>query len=230
MMLKQAILILSLFALVACATPQANYVPQVSYVSLPPVNTVSQVGLGEFMLQQGYYSETDSIRVSQDIQVGGMIASYTIGSGIYLKQGNSERYEYYRIGGAPNAGVVTKSALADPFQTVAVSRDSQICVVSVFNAAICDSSENFSREKTQAIDLQRFQQILIYNGRSGNTISIGYRELSNNVARPAFSNEVTYDLNESMIIGYQSARIRILEATNTFIRYEVLENFNQTGL
>jgi len=42
---------LALSALAACASPQSNYIPQVSYLSIPPLNTVNQVGLGEFMIQ-----------------------------------------------------------------------------------------------------------------------------------------------------------------------------------
>jgi hypothetical protein len=71
-----------------------------------------------------------------------------------------------------------------------------------------------------------FQQTLIYTGREGNIIRASYREFSGNLARPAFTVDVTYDLNDSDIIAFRGARLQILEATNTSITYKVLSNFN----
>ena len=71
-----------------------------------------------------------------------------------------------------------------------------------------------------------FQQTLIYSGRVGDKVNIGYREFSSNVARPAFNNDVEYDLSESDTIGYRGAELQILEATNRSITYRVIRNFN----
>ena len=71
-----------------------------------------------------------------------------------------------------------------------------------------------------------FQRTLIYLGKTGNLLKFGYRETSNGYARPAFSNEISYDLNESNIIGYQKAKLQVIEATNTTIRYKVLSYFD----
>ena len=72
-----------------------------------------------------------------------------------------------------------------------------------------------------------FQQTLIYSGRVGDKINVGYREFSNSMARPAFNNDVEYDLSESRIIGYKGARLEIIKATNESIKYRVLNNFNK---
>jgi len=56
---------------------------------------------------------------------------------------------------------------------------------------------------------------------------VGYREFSNNLARPAFNNTVEYDLTDSKIIGYRGARIEVIEATNEFRKYKVIQNFNK---
>ena len=69
---------------------------------------------------------------------------------------------------------------------------------------------------------------LIYNGRIENQIKFIYREFSNEgFSRPAFSQEIQYDLNESNVIGFKGARIRILKATNREIEYEVLAHFDR---
>ena len=44
-------------------------------------------------------------------------------------------------------------------------------------------------------------------------------------ARPAFNQDVQYDLSEGKTIGFKGARVEIVEATNTNIRYRVLAHF-----
>jgi len=69
-----------------------------------------------------------------------------------------------------------------------------------------------------------FTQQLIYSGKSGNIIRITYREFSNNLARPAFSQDLTYDLSESKRITFRNTVIEVKEATNSFITFVVLES------
>jgi hypothetical protein len=52
-----------------------------------------------------------------------------------------------------------------------------------------------------------------------------YREYARDTARPAFSQEVEYDLSEGNVIGFKGARVEVLEATNFFTRYKVLVHF-----
>lgn len=66
---------------------------------------------------------------------------------------------------------------------------------------------------------------LVYNGRVGDNVKFIYREFSDDLVRPAFVQEVQYDLSESEIVGFKSLRMKILSASNTSITYELLENF-----
>lgn len=77
---------------------------------------------------------------------------------------------------------------------------------------------------------------LIYGGISNNTITLLYRELQLNnsrsndyisgytgyLARPAFSQEIKYDLSQGSTIGYREARFQVIKATNTDIRVKIL--------
>lgn len=85
----------------------------------------------------------------------------------------------------------------------------------------------FEKRKRPLASNDSFQQTLIYSGKVGDKINIGYREFSGNLARPAFNNNVEYDLSDSMLIAYKGARIEVLEANNQFIKYRVIENFNK---
>jgi len=86
---------------------------------------------------------------------------------------------------------------------------------------------DYEKKKYPVASPDSFQQTLIYSGKVGNKINIGYREFSGSLARPAFNNEVEYDLSESKVIGYKAARIEVIEATNQSIKYKVIQNFNR---
>ena len=72
-----------------------------------------------------------------------------------------------------------------------------------------------------------FKQDFIYNGKVGNAIKFTYREYANDLARPAFTQDLQYDLKESNIIGFRGLRIEILSATNTKIQYKVLSYYTE---
>lgn len=224
-MLKKIILISLIALLSSCAgAPRQNYMPKTTAVSEPPLGSTNTTQVGDVMLKQGKYTEHDAIFVNQQISAG----PYTIYPGLYLKTGENESVESYSPGGN-NAGRVEKSPLADSWSSVIIKKSSspQICVLTVYGTALttCSSAAAVQRKKTNGYSEDSFQQTLIYSGKIGNKINIGYRESSNNYARPAFNNDVEYDLAESNMIGYKGALLKILEATNQHIKYQVINNF-----
>jgi hypothetical protein len=99
-----------------------------------------------------------------------------------------------------------------------------ICVLVSGNPEICGNAK-IKRNKEDIYSDGSFRKTLIYNGRVGNNLKVGYREFINNMARQAFSNEVIYDLSDSNIIGYAGVRIEVIDASNTEIKYKVIKNF-----
>jgi hypothetical protein len=65
------------------------------------------------------------------------------------------------------------------------------------------------------------KQELIYNGKSKDTLKIAYREFKNDFTRPAFYQDLSYDMSESKEIGFRGMVIDILEATNSYVRFIV---------
>jgi hypothetical protein len=208
----------------ACAAPVYNYQPQSMAISEPPIGTVNTSTVGDVMLRQGKYKEHDAIFVGSQANAGW---AYTLYPGYYLKQGENDGSEFFYPGGGDEAGRVGKSWIADPWKSVMTKKDStDLCMVTVLNAYACSSGQQFEKRKKPVLSQDSFQQTLIYSGRVGNKINIGYREFSNSLARPAFNNNVEYDLSESNLIGYKGAQLEIIEATNQLIKYKVLRNFN----
>lgn len=210
----------------ACATTNTNYRPEAINISEPPLGSIVVAEVGSTMIKQGKYVESDAIYLRSPFKVG-LLGAYSFGSGYYLKEGHNAKNEFYQPEPGPEGGRVEKAALADPYKTMLVEKSRPtICGVTVFNVKVCRDNVDFERVRRPTLMADGFQQTLIYSGRIGSKINIAYREFSNDIARPAFNNDVEYDLSESMIIGYKGAEIEIVEATNRVIKYRVIRNFN----
>lgn len=210
-------------------TPKYNYIPEVTEISEPALNTVTTVYVGDSLVRQGKFSVHDAIYIRQDVKIG-TVGSYTLTRGYYLKEGEDEKAEYYLPAGGPDSGRVVKSAFADPFQVIRRDKNTgKLCGVSAFNMQTCTDEAAYEQKTYPVASADSFQQTLIYSGMVGNKINIGYREFSNDFARPAFNNEVEYDLSQSRTIAYKGCKIEVIEATNEFIKYKVLSNFNKAA-
>lgn len=226
--MKKIVLMLLVMALGGCATADFNYKPQTMNVSEPPLGAINIAYVGDTMLRQGKYSENDAIYLPTTVSVGW---AYDLLPGYYLKKGEDSNSETYMPSLENDGGSVDKAALADPWQAVMAYKDKpKLCVISVFSAMVCENDANFKRMKKAVLTTDSFQQTLIYSGKVGDKINIGYREFSANLARPAFNNDVEYDLSASNIIGYKGAKIEIIEATNEQIKYRVIKNFNRAQM
>lgn len=62
---------------------------------------------------------------------------------------------------------------------------------------------------------------VLYQGVSKGEVKISYREFSSGVARPAFTQDVSYELepNGTATIGFKGMRVKILKATSQNIQY-----------
>ena len=66
----------------------------------------------------------------------------------------------------------------------------------------------------------------MYTGIAQNVVSILYREFKDDTARPAFSQDLKYDLSESNVVGYRGARFEIIKATNQGLTYKTLKQLD----
>lgn len=210
--------------MVGCATPKYNYQAVPQDISKPPVESINTAFVGDKLLEQGTFVERDALYVPTMTKLSG----YTVSEGYYLKTGDDNKGQYYQpINMISSGGNVQKGFMADPFSSVMFDSNNKLCVVSVMNTKTCTSDHEAKLSKTGVAADNSFQQTLIYSGRVGNKINIGYREFSSNTARPAFNNDVEYDLSESKTIGYKGALLEVIKATNQDITYKVIKNFNK---
>ncbi|MGR0183224.1 hypothetical protein [Azospirillum aestuarii] len=73
-----------------------------------------------------------------------------------------------------------------------------------------------------------FKVELLYEGISGNVVNITYREFADNMARPAFQQDLKYTLSKpDEEISFRGARIRIHAAGNNQIEYTALSTMRR---
>jgi len=224
------VLVFSIVFLAGCTTQQYNCYPEIIEISNPQLNSIATAYVGDKMLQQGKYSEQNAIYIRENVKAG-MLGGYTFTRGYYLEQSQNSKYEFYLPSGGKDSGQVIVELAYDPFKIIRLDKKNRkLCGISIYNLAVCTGKADYEKKKYRVVNSDSFQQTLIYSGKMGDKINIGYREFSNDLARPAFNNDVEYDLSESKIIGYKGARIEVIEATNEHIKYKVLQNFNQAEL
>ncbi len=68
------------------------------------------------------------------------------------------------------------------------------------------------------------KEVLIYNGRTENTLHIFYKKYEGKFDSPRLSRELTYDLGYSDIIEFKNFKIKVIHATDEYIRYLVLDD------
>jgi hypothetical protein len=212
-------LLLGALAIAGCAAPRTLYVPGTASFSVPAIGQIARVSPGDPMLAQGRNRIYESLNVQQPLAIG----AFRLPAGRYIK---AEFFAWDEVTHPTRGGI---SSNGDTLKNVVVFKNLKTVCIQTFTAKLyCEDGLSLPRVPTAVIDQASFQATLIYSGRVGNKISFSYREFSDGLARSAFTNTAEYDLSESSMVFYKGAQIEVLEATNQFIRYRVLKNFNES--
>ena len=208
-----------------CKSFTYNYKPEPVEISLPQLDTITTANVGDSMLRQGKYTEYDAIYLKENVRIS-KIGAYTFTQGYYLKKGEDETSEFYYPGNAPDSGIVMPEAMTDTFEIISIDKKSGLfCAYSVYYKMGCESNAVYEKTKCPVSGPDSFLYKLTYNGKDGNKINIEYSEYLSNLIKPSYSNEVVYDLSESNIIKYKDAEIEVIEATDNYIKYKVIQKF-----
>lgn len=228
--MKYLSIILTALALQACATPTYNYAPENEYISRPKIGVKTIAAVGDEMLVQGNLSERDGVSLTQPYKV----SMYSFSPGFYPEVGDDAKDTFFSFihgngkSSVSGLGTAKKGVIADPIKNIAISKTSgKFCAVTILNFKTCSNKVVYKKEKKSNESMSSFQQTIIYSGRVGDKINIGYREFSGSRARPAYNNDVEYDLSSDKTIAYKGAEIDVVSADNKEIIYVVNKNFRQ---
>jgi hypothetical protein len=73
-----------------------------------------------------------------------------------------------------------------------------------------------------------FKYQALYEGRLGTKIKISFKEFTNDMSRPTFTQDVEYELdsNDTALVGFKGLRIEVLKATNLDMTYKIVQDYN----
>jgi hypothetical protein len=218
-----------LLSIVGCTTLPIEFTPSPvkTELSYPEIGAETTCNVGDSLVSQGEEISGQGIVLSKDYVSGAVI----IGQGQYILKGKLPDYLIFE---PIDASVTCQGKTVEGRPCLALNtltkelRFSYINAGSVYIGSLNPIiSVDYFKIEPVSIKLKNdFQQTLIYMGKEGNKIKISYREFSNDLARPAFTTDISYDLNESHDIAYKNAQITIISATSANITYKVLHNFN----
>jgi hypothetical protein len=73
---------------------------------------------------------------------------------------------------------------------------------------------------------EAFKYELLYQGISGKTIRLSYREFINDMARPAYFQDVSYDISVLPVtLTFKTVKLEVFSADNNALTYRVLSGF-----
>ena len=87
-------------------------------------------------------------------------------------------------------------------------------------------AKGITRTTRPSLSPDKVQRVLVYGGKTGTKIKLGYREIWKNIIRPAGDVFVDVDLADSKVVEFKGTRIEVIEATDKSLRYRVTKAFD----
>ncbi|GEM_PF-991771 len=213
--------------LLGCQTTSIPYSPSLVDGSKPELGKVTTASVGDNIVVQQTIERYEAFTLTKRKNTA-PLSGYTFHPGVYVKIGESQRFEYFIPAPGPEGGHIVPGSMTGPFKKLSLNKSTgKLCAISSDTTQSCLENPPLVRNTYERDVPGSIQQVLVYNGRIGNTLHIGYREFTNDQARPAFSNEVVYELmDKTNIIRYKGCEIEVINASNQEMEYRVLKNFS----
>lgn len=197
----------------------------------PDVGSIQNISPGESLIEQYNVAMKPAIKLYEDIQHEGLnhskVCVYEIKAGTYELVGASKHGLLYS---KPNGlRQIVTTAKIDRFVDggLYIAKDKK-------RLGIYNQSSQYMEPIEHNIKIEpvityhhseaNYKRQIIYTGRSGNTLHLEYREFLNDMARPAFSQELTFDVSVEKVVGYKSALFEVIDASNTSLTYKVIQH------
>jgi hypothetical protein len=218
----------SFIALAGCATPaptpMRQVFPKTETRSLPELNATGKAELGNSMIS------TESVSRVRGINVSGTVSEAVNPPGTTsVLPGDFELFatrsegDYYQ-GVATYSMLGTSVPASDRAGVFVPSDKSKPAVIYHFALGYKYGTKSVAYTPKEIVKStpESFRRELVYSGVSQNTVTLVYREFKDDFARPAFTQELKYDLSQDRVIGYKGARFEVVKAGNTEITYKVI--------
>lgn len=243
--MKQVLLMLSVLVISGCASvppmnsPLIQFKPTRELVYKPSINQEAEIDIGQSFISKGFVVTTPSISINQTVSEykkqsmsnNRWSGTTTVHAGELPKVYQDNVGEYFK---SPTGNFKFPMGNANFDVGVFIPFDKNISssIYTYHTTAGAQGMEYGEQpvkytkgEIVEWVDVS-FRRELIYGGVLNNVITITYREFSDNYARPAFQQELKYDLSQENVVGFKDARIQIIKASNTSVKYKVLSQLD----
>lgn len=229
--MQRLIFLFCLIGLASCGTKKIVVKPYVDTIYSPELNKISnaEIGISLASKENGYIYDALEIKKEFKVKLDNRFETIEVGQ-IFLNDYATKNYNLYRKSSDLIYGVaLPKNSDIALIYTNSYNDGIYTTGISEYGINLIEPKEKIEFIKTRAIlkENEYFKQEFIYNGRVGNALKFIYREYINDYARPAFTQDLQYDLSESEFIGFRGLRIQIINASNTKIEYKVLDYFDK---
>lgn len=208
-----------------------HYSPSIS--GYPTIGEINTVEVGESLVWKDKQTTIPAIDIEQVIEhtVKNLDKKYTLTilSGRYVEKGKDAFGKFYE---APKGklleGGQQVSSAGGIYVTDSAPQKTEFYFIANNGRPLSYARDGipFTKSFYQQRDELSLKKELVYTGISQNVVSILYREFKEDIARPAFSQDLKYDLSESKIVGYRGARFEIIKATNQGLTYKTLKQLD----
>jgi hypothetical protein len=207
--------------MIGCATPIIS-VDRVSnnavYYCIPGIGIESTAFIGDRLIKEGTTITEDALFLKKSFGVKGWSTYHP--SGIYKQLGFAGEDTIYQHpdkfmdGWSQINPQIRKTSEGDVYR-----------ILNLSEKLLSPSDYEFIDVKSELSG--NVEQTLIYTGREGDIVRFTYREFVDNMARSAFTVDVTYDISEDKIIRYKGMSLEIIEIGNQMIKYKLLSGFGK---
>jgi hypothetical protein len=220
--------------LTGCATPLwtkgGAVASQTEQIDFPEVGSIATTGLGDTLATKGYKITTPGIRILEkwDLQGEKTLWAKPI-PWVNQDTTSTELVVYSNSKTGETASCYNLSYELPKFnQSSSASifcRQRDGTFFYPLNGTPYANEPNYEEINIVNVNSPSYLQEFIYNGRVGDALKFIYREFSGDYLKPAFTQEVQYDLSSSNEIGFKKLRINVVSATNTEVVYKLINNF-----
>ena len=215
-MIRRVYFLLLVLSLYSCSSPFMIVVPEALNENKPILNqeTTSEIGVSLVSKEKG--------KIYNGIQIKAAIPYNYHG---YIKKEFKEGTKFKNDHIYRDFDIYTND---DESQySIAISRIDGHMAMYTFGKVFKMKPVEYFKIKIPIYEQNYFKQEFIYNGKIGGSLKFIYREYLDDYARPAFMQELQYDITESKVIGFKGLRIEIIDVNNTSITYKVLNYFDE---
>lgn len=231
------------FLLISCATPPPLISPPliveervVEQRASPSLDQVAKAEVGESMYEE--YSVSTSQRYTVTLLENaygemdfGLVAKVNVGTRLPLSKTSNLMYNAV----CPNYSLQGIMPGAYGFCLVDSNQDGTFSSAMFPNRLKYFPLLNPVKYKIEADEVSSvvftptFKQTMLYQGLSKGSIKISFREFVKDMARPAFTQDISYDLevDGTAIVAFKGMRVKVLKASGSSITYQVLKPFNK---